>query len=280
MNDTALNPEILHDIEKITLFLDATQGNHAENGVALLALQHPHLSMVRGEVDAFIVFPHEDNERWNAGWIGGGDFISVWVEDGSTVIDPWLDEKLRQAPNEQTTHMEPMPIIYRARSVDEPIGVLHQKGLPIAPSDGQKKLHADYLEWKVSEEAEKARPTRSRTLLGPKGLKALTPHSRWAQAVVVADHRGIPPTRARSQVDQKASTKPEVSKDERSFEERLEAVTKKRPLSEAEKIREKREAAMEAVASMTKKHPLSAGKVIAAIALGLGSGWAIVSMFG
>lgn len=278
----SVSADVLRDIQGITFFLDGKGGGHAEDGNALLAIQHPELALRRGEVDAFIVYPHEDAERWNAGWIGGGQFIGTWLESESgLIVDPWIDERLRSAPNAETSNMEPLPIIYRSRGNDDVLGYLHQKGEPIVPTQEQKQLHAEYTEWMTSGEMEKSVPTRSRTLLTDDGMTAIAPHSRWAQAVISADQRGIPPTRARNQVRQREAAAPQVPKDERTIEERIAEITGRPPETEAAKRqRENREFAMETVTTMATKQPLSWRKTAFAIALGVAIGWLVVTLVG
>lgn len=273
--------DVLRDIQGITFFFDERGGGHAEHGNALLAMQHTHLSLRQGEVDAFIVYPHDDEERWNAGWIGGGQFIGTWLEgEDGLIIDPWLDERLRSAPNSETTGMEPLPIIYRRREHDDVLGYLHQPGAIINPTQAQEELHAEYVEWMNSGEMEKAVPTRSRTLLTEDGIAALAPHSRWAQAVISADQRGIPPTRARSQIRQREASNRQAPVDDRTIEERIAAMTGKPIDPEAAKRRENHEFAMETVNTMATKQPLSWRKTAFAIALGIAIGWLVVTLAG
>jgi len=276
--------DLLGDIQRITLFLDSEGGGHAEHGNALLSLRNPALSLLEGEVDVFIVYPQEDDDRWGAGWIGGGEFTGTWLEDREgRIIDPWLDERVRGAPNTETTGMEHIPVVYRVRDHSEPLGYLHQAGRTIEPTEHQKELFGRYEEWLSRGEGEKVVPIRRRILLNDAGLASIAQISRWAQAVISADQRGIPPTRARRQVE--ARRTPPLQEpapvDERSIEERIAAMTGRRPVSAEERRRqEKRDMAMEAINTLSTKQPLSWKKVVVAIGLGLVVGWMIVTLFG
>ena len=274
--------DILADIQGITLFLDSEEGDHAADGNAIMALRHPALTLKRGEVDVFIVFPHQEEGRFNAGWIGGGDFMSEWLEtsDG-LIIDPWLDERLRSAPNAETTVMEHIPVILRSRRDEGAIGYLHQEGSSIEPSERQRRLHGRYVAWMDSGEMENRNPTRVRTVLQDGGFEKLAPHSRWAQAVIAADQRGIPPTRARHSIESKAAA-PTTPSDERTIEERLAAMGLAAGTPEYRKrkdMQEKQDVAREVLTTMATKQPLSWKKVMFAILLGLAIGWVVVALF-
>ena len=276
--------DVLTDIQGITLFLDSIDAEHARDGNAILALQHPALSLRKGEVDVFIVFPHEDEERWNAGWIGGGSFSGTWLEDeNGLIVDPWLDERLRSSPNRETSVMQHIPIVMRNRKNDDPLGYLYQPGRPIPIEERQKELHVRYLAWLDEGGMENAVPTRSRSVLGEEGMKQIAPISKWAQAVIAADQHGIPPTRARRQVDdreRRAAPRATAPSDDRTLEERLAAIGSKRTEAEERRRRENQAVAMEAVTKMATKQPLSWKKVLIAILLGLAIGWIVTVMFG
>lgn len=275
--------DLLGDIQRITLFLDANGGGHGEHGNALLSLRHPSLSLFEGEIDVFIVYPQTDDDRWGAGWIGGGDFTGTWLEDrDGRIIDPWLDERVRGVPNAETTEMEHIPVVCRIRDHSEPLGYLHQAGKTIEPTEHQKDLCGRYEEWLSSGEGEKVVPTRRRVLLSDAGLGGIAQTSRWAQAVISADQRGIPPTRARRQIEAKRTppARDPAPVDERSIEERVAAMTGRPISAEQRRRQEKRDMAMEAINTLSTKQPLSWKKVIVAIGLGLASGWMIVLLFG
>lgn len=287
MNQTTASvsvTDILSDIQGITLFLDSIEGDHARDGNAILALQHPTLSLRQGEVDVFIVYPHEEEDRWNAGWIGGGSFIGTWLEDEHGLIaDPWLDERLRSSSSRETSVMQHIPVVLRHRRNDDPLGYLHQAGEEMPIEERQKVLHSRYLAWLGEGGMEKGNPTRTRVVLGQEGISKIAPHSKWAQAVIAADQHGIPPTRARRQVERRAQlagSQPAAEKDDRTLEERMAAIGSKRADAEEKRRLENQAMAMETVVKMGTKQPLSWKKVVFAIVLGLMVGWTVTILFG
>lgn len=272
MNETTVtDQEILASVEKITLFLDSKEGNHAQDGILLLAAQHPSLELRQGEFDLLVVTRKDGSEMeddmFSVGWIGGGQVKGLWaLSPRGEIIDPWLDERVRKGANRD--RMEPLPVVYRHPDHDGPLDVVYQAGEKVnftAASD----LLQEYRQWLESDQASAAQPSRVRVLLGPKGIEPMVTHSRWAQAVKHVDQRGVPPTRSRR------------SQDERKERERPVAVpSDEKSEAKAAIAKERQEIVMDAVVDINKRRPLSIVKAIICAAAGAGAGYGFIHLFG
>ena len=282
MNETvATDQEILKSIENITFFLDEKGLDHAKQGIYLLKAEHPDLDLREGEIDLLIVTKNEvaedGEESFSVGWIGGGQVKGVWAETRSgTIIDPWLDERIRIG--DAAEKMEPLPVVFRSREHDGPLDVVYQRGYSHnrTPDDS---LHADYRAWLAGDRAETPVPTRVRVLLSPKGLAPIIGHSRWAQAVQKVDQQGLPPMRetkppVRPAIHEKPATESVTPTSSRSDEASV--IDEKK----AAKIKERQKVVAQAVTDMTQRRPLSIVKTVVAAGAGVSIGYGIIHLFG
>lgn len=282
MNETVTtDKEILKSIENITFFLDEKGLDHAKQGIYLLKAEHPDLDVREGEIDLLVVSKNEvsegGEETFSVGWIGGGQVKGVWAETRSgTIIDPWLDERIRIG--NAAEKMEPLPVVFRSREHDGPLDVVYHRGYGHnrTPDDS---LHADYRAWLTGDRAETPVPTRVRVLLGPKGLAPIISHSRWAQAVQKVDQHGLPPMRETKPADRPAIHEKPAAENKAPTSSRSNEASAIDD-EKAAKIRERQEVVAQAVTDMTQRRPLSIVKTIIAAGAGVSIGYGIIHLFG
>ena len=263
---------MLTSVEKITLFLDDTKQDHVTHGLRLLTLEHPDLRLMEGEIDLLIVSsttnPETGETDYSTGWIGGGTLRHVWAETkAGVIVDPWIDEKIRTPGLRES--VEPLPIVMRTRNHGGPLDIVYTKGTPLA-AVSDTSLQKAYHAWLKTDRMEEMKPDRMRFVLTYEGVESIHEFSRWAQAVSIVDHHGIPPTRARKIAER------ETPRAHESASVDLPVSAEKAAIPSTD---EKKQAIADAMVKINKPAPLQASKIIAAVLAGSAIASAIIYLF-
>lgn len=254
--------KILSSIEKITLFLDATVGKYARFGIELLVREHPELHLVTGEIDAIVVTKPEGepDADYQIGWIGSGSLRGTWAQDESnTIVDPWLDERIR--PNITGNMMEYLPVVIKPEKDKGPIGLYYCNGARHDYDEDLDGLYEQYKSWIEGDEISQMKPNRPRYLLGPDGVEPIKEMAIWAKVVFLVDCRDLPPSRATTVIERHAPNQ--------KASEPVAAA----PLIE---IEDRQAIVNETIAAINKPESLSVAKTVFATILGLAAGFAVV----
>jgi len=261
MNESDIT-KILGSIEKITLFLDATVGKHATNGIELLVREHPELHLVTGEIDVLIVTKPEDAPEadYEIGWIGSGTLRGTWAQDDKGhVIDPWLDERIR--PNITGKMMEYLPVVIKPEKDIGPIGLHYCNGTRHDHDEDLDSFYEQYKAWIEGNEIAQMKPDRPRYLLGPNGVEPIKEMAIWAKVVFLVDCHDLPPSRIVKGFEKPVSN------------QRTSEPFKAPPLIEVE---DRQAIVNEAITAINKPESLSVTKTVFATILGLALGFIAV----
>lgn len=185
---------LIGNIEKITIFLEGKGPLISDQGVEILARECPDLTMKYGMVDVFVLTrPHDSKptDNYSMGWAGNGSIRGLWLEDqDGTVIDPWLDERVRKGITGQ--FLEYLPIVIRKRDHEGPLDIIYSPGNKASLSERYDNLHEEYKSWAESYSPGQNVHPRERYLLDDRGVTILQDHFPWPKAVALLNQTEPP----------------------------------------------------------------------------------------
>lgn len=190
--DPGFEEALIRDIVEVTHYLERSPpaGAFDETGCAILAMLHPSLKIVRGNVAAVVVHPDPDRpDKVAMHWVGGRQLRGVWLTYGDVLIDPFLDQRLRIPELPQTLDWFEYPIIMRTIRNAPPYDVIYLPAaeIPIMP---KHRMLADLFE--LSRKSHPPVQADEPCILSDLGPAHIGELSIWARAMAIASIKKAP----------------------------------------------------------------------------------------
>lgn len=279
---TETTEAVYNAIQRVSLFLEDRQADFPEvsaTGPALLAmdLQSQGAVLLEGEIDHIVLFPTGDeNPRWDCRWVGGPRYRGRWVEIDGKVLDAFADERMREKLGEAAKRYAQLPLFYRTKDADRAVDITYSAGSAEEPTAQERESYGEYRRWLEEGRDKLVQTSWARIVLEDDNFDWAKKHLPWLVAVETVDHRGIPPTRTRSQPVRASASPPQPALG------MAEASSSgaRAPIEERDIVREAIESIPDAevrrdVYSMMERNPISYARAAIAALVGSAAGYTI-----